>query len=49
VRPAEEIDYAYASALRAAVADGVEVLAYGVRLDSEQLVIDRPLPVLLNP
>ena len=49
VRPAEEIDAAYASALRAAVADGVEVLAYGTRLDASQIVIDRPLPVLLNP
>ncbi|AIR88175.1 DNA/RNA nuclease SfsA [Pseudomonas cremoricolorata] len=49
VRPAEEIDPGYAHALRAAVADGVEVLAYGTRLDAEQIVIDRPLPVLLTP
>ena len=49
VRPAEEIDAAYAQALRTAVADGVEVLAYGTRLDAEQIVIDRPLPVLLTP
>ncbi len=49
VRPAEEIDAVYAQALRAAVADGVEVLAYGTRLDAEQIVIDRPLPVLLTP
>ncbi|MNP68238.1 putative DNA-binding transcriptional regulator [compost metagenome] len=49
VRPAEEIDAAYAAALRAAVADGVEVLAYGTRLDASHIVIDRPLPVLLNP
>ncbi|MFK8333238.1 DNA/RNA nuclease SfsA [Pseudomonas sp. BJa5] len=48
VRPAEEIDAAYASALRAAVAEGVEVLAYGTRIDAEQIYIDRPLPVLLN-
>jgi hypothetical protein len=48
VRPAEEIDAAYAQALRAAVADGVEVLAYGTRLDAEQIVIDRRLPVLLT-
>jgi hypothetical protein len=41
VRPAEEIDAAYAQALRAAVADGVEVLAYGTRLDAEQIVVDR--------
>ena len=49
VRPADEIDAGYAQALRAAVADGVEVLAYGTRLDAEGIVIDRPLPVLLTP
>ncbi|MEX5623849.1 DNA/RNA nuclease SfsA, partial [Pseudomonas syringae] len=49
VRPAGEIDAAYAQALRAAVADGVEVLAYGTRLDAEGIVIDRRLPVLLTP
>ena len=49
VRPAEEIDPGYAIALRAAVLDGVEVLAYGVTLDNRQVRIDRPLPVLLNP
>lgn len=49
VRPAEEIDAAYAQALRAAVADGVEVLAYGIRLDAGEIFIDRRLPVLLNP
>lgn len=49
VRPAEEIDAAYAQALRAAVAEGVEVLAYAAQLDAEQIVIDRRLPVLLGP
>ena len=48
VRPAEEIDAAYADALREAVACGVEVLAYGVRLNHEEMVIDRRLDVLLN-
>ena len=48
VRPAEEIDSAYAEALREAVACGVEVLAYGVRLSHEEMVIDRRLDVLLN-
>ncbi|MBF8779925.1 DNA/RNA nuclease SfsA [Pseudomonas fulva] len=48
VRPAGEIDAAYAQALRAAMDDGVEVLAYGTRLDAEQIVIDRPLPVLVD-
>ncbi len=49
VRPAEEIDPGYAMALRAAVLDGVEVLAYGVALDHRGVRIERPLPVLLNP
>ncbi|MHC2147176.1 DNA/RNA nuclease SfsA [Pseudomonas sp. 210_17 TE3656] len=49
VRPAEEIDAAYAQALRTAVADGVEVLAYGTCVDGEQVYIDRALPVLLTP
>ena len=44
----EEIDAAYADALREAVACGVEVLAYGVRLNHEEMVIDRRLDVLLN-
>ncbi|WP_458378668.1 DNA/RNA nuclease SfsA [Pseudomonas chlororaphis] len=48
VRPAEEIDPSYAAALREAVASGVEVLAYGVRLTSEEVCIDRRLDVLLN-
>ncbi|MGH8383234.1 DNA/RNA nuclease SfsA [Pseudomonas sp.] len=48
VRPADEIDAAYAQALRAAVADGVEVLAYGTRIDGEQIYIDRALPVVLT-
>ncbi|AMA44679.1 DNA/RNA nuclease SfsA [Pseudomonas alabamensis] len=45
VRPAQEIDDAYAQALRAAVRDGVEVLAYGTRVETSGIVIDRPLPV----
>jgi sugar fermentation stimulation protein A len=48
VRPADEIDPAYAQALREAVAQGVEVLAYGVCLDATGIVIDRRLPVLLT-
>ncbi|MDB6143648.1 MAG: sfsA [Pseudomonas sp.] len=45
VRPAEEVDPAYASALRDAVAAGVEVLAYGVQLTPEEVRIDRRLEV----
>jgi sugar fermentation stimulation protein A len=45
VRPAEEVDPAYAAALREAVAAGVEVLAYGVQLTPEEIFIDRPLEI----
>ena len=45
VRPAQEIDPGYADALREAVAAGVEVLAYGVKLTPEEVIIDRPLRV----
>ncbi|WP_426153596.1 DNA/RNA nuclease SfsA [Pseudomonas sp. DC3000-4b1] len=47
VRPAEEIDDAYAQALRQAAMEGVEILAYGVRLTPEHIFIDRPLRVEL--
>ncbi|HEX8594113.1 MAG TPA: DNA/RNA nuclease SfsA [Pseudomonas sp.] len=43
VRPAQEIDPVYAAALREAVAAGVQVLAYGVQLTSEEIFIDRRL------
>jgi sugar fermentation stimulation protein A len=49
VRPAQEIDPVYAAALREAVAAGVEVLAYGASLTPEQMWVDRPLPVLIEP
>ncbi|WP_201194825.1 DNA/RNA nuclease SfsA [Pseudomonas fluorescens] len=48
VRPAHEIDAAYASALRDAVACGVEVLAYGVALSHEGMRVERRLDVLLD-
>ncbi|WP_028630038.1 DNA/RNA nuclease SfsA [Metapseudomonas resinovorans] len=47
VRPAEEIDPAYAAALREAVAVGVEVLAYGVALTPEEVRVCRCLEVKL--
>jgi len=47
VRPAEEIDPAYAAALREAQAAGVEVLAYRVDLSVEELRVAGRLPVLL--
>jgi sugar fermentation stimulation protein A len=46
VRPAEEIDPAYAAALKEAIGAGVQVLAYGVQLTPEEIRIDRPLQVL---
>jgi sugar fermentation stimulation protein A len=48
VRPAVEIDAIYAAALREAKAAGVEVLAYGVRVTSEEIGVDRRLDVLLD-
>ena len=48
VRPAVEIDAGYAAALREAKAAGVEVLAYGVRVTSEEICVDRRLDVLLD-
>ena len=46
VRPAAEIDPAYAQALREAMTSGVEVLAYGVSLTSEEVRVDRRLEVI---
>jgi sugar fermentation stimulation protein A len=45
VRPAEEIDPAYAAALREAISAGVEVLAYGVELTTEEVRVCRRLDV----
>lgn len=47
VRPAAEIDAVYAQALSAAIACGVEVLAYGVRLTPGEVVLDKRLKVHL--
>ena len=46
VRPAQEIDAVYAQALSEAIACGVEVLAYGVRLSHEEMLVERRLDVL---
>lgn len=48
VRPAEEVDPAYAAALADALEAGVEVLAYGVHLTPEEVRIDRKLQVQLS-
>ncbi|MBM7063134.1 DNA/RNA nuclease SfsA [Pseudomonas sp. UL073] len=47
VRPAVEIDPAYAAGLRAAVEAGVEVLAYGALVSAEEVRLVRRLDVLL--
>lgn len=47
VRPAAEIDPAYASALREALAAGVEVLAYGVQISPQSIRVSHKLDVLL--
>ncbi|MDG9922033.1 MULTISPECIES: DNA/RNA nuclease SfsA [unclassified Pseudomonas] len=46
VRAAEEIDPAYATGLREARAAGVEVLAYGASVDTEEVRLLRRLEVL---
>ncbi|MBR9909533.1 MAG: DNA/RNA nuclease SfsA [Gammaproteobacteria bacterium] len=46
VAAAEHIDPAYSTALREAVAAGVEVLAYGARLGPTEIVLDRALPFI---
>jgi sugar fermentation stimulation protein A len=47
VRPADDIDPAYAAALRAAVDAGVETLALGARVTARSIAVERTLPVLL--
>jgi sugar fermentation stimulation protein A len=47
VRPAQEIDPGYASALREAMAAGVEVLAYGVEISPQGIRVSHRLDVQL--
>lgn len=47
VRPADAIDPAYGDALRAAVADGVEVIARRANVTVDGVVLDGPLPVVI--
>ncbi|SFU18351.1 DNA/RNA nuclease SfsA [Pseudomonas marincola] len=47
VRPAEEIDPGYASALKEAMAAGVEVLAYGVEISPQGVRVTHRLDVQL--
>ena len=48
VRVADEVDPAYGLALRRAVAEGVEVLAYAVSVTPERLAVSHRIPVLLD-
>ena len=43
VRPAEEIDPAYARALRRAASGGVQLLAYGARISLREIALERRL------
>lgn len=45
--PADEIHPDYAAGLRDAVAEGVEVLAYGCRIERRRMELSEPLPVRL--
>jgi sugar fermentation stimulation protein A len=46
-RPADDIDPAYGKALRQAVAQGVEMLAYDVHIDLRGIRLNRRLPIRL--
>ena len=45
VRPAVEIDPAYADALNRARAAGVRVLAYGCRVEPDRIMVERKIGV----
>ena len=47
VKPADTIDAEYGRLLREAVKEGVEVLAYGAKIDKEGMSIDRVISVVL--
>jgi sugar fermentation stimulation protein A len=47
VRPADAIDPTFSTALRHAAAAGVELYALGARVTSEEIVLERRLPVQL--
>ena len=47
VEPAEDIDPAYAEALRRAARDGVEIFALGARVTARAIRVERELPVRL--
>ncbi len=45
---AGDIDPAYVRAVRAAVADGVEVMAWRARMDAESIALSEPMPVIVG-
>ncbi len=47
-RTAADIDPGYDAALRDAIARGVEVLPYSCRLTTEEITVDRRMPLLLD-
>jgi len=47
VTPADSVDAEYGRLLREAVKEGVEVIAYGVKINTEGMSIDRTMPILL--
>ena len=47
MEPADGIDPAYGRALRAAAADGVDVMAVGATVTPEGIWVDRRIPVAL--
>ncbi len=46
VRPADEIDPRYGEALRAALAAGVEAMAWRARVTPREIVLECPIPVI---
>lgn len=45
--PADSIDPAWGAEVRAAVASGVELLAWDVRITTDRISLNRPVPVIL--
>ncbi|KPJ90887.1 MAG: transcriptional regulator [Gammaproteobacteria bacterium SG8_11] len=48
VRPAGFIDSVYTEALRSAVANGVQALAYKAKVSTREILLQNPLPVILD-
>ena len=46
-KPADQIDPAYGKALRQVVKDGVEILAYDVKIDLKRIRIGKQIPIVL--